>query len=1079
MAALPHAPCLCATIPPGGVEEEDCPHGEAMAGYPIFICYAHEDEAFKDALTEHLAGLRRQGLIAPWDDRCIDGGDDWRAEIGQAIEGCQLALLMMSRAFIASDFIYTEELARLLARRAQEGIRVVPVILRPCGWKHEQPIEALQARPRDGKAVITFAEDDGSRDQVWQDIIDEIVGWAKQGPLPTGGQPAHADSEPSIGALFARLAQFLATGQASDLDGPTRQRLLRQPPANLDHYRVARWAEWSQKRYAVDKRFTRLALLVDQGPEAQGTRWQEQQEFTDLREVLRQVEHPALVLLGPPGCGKSTLLRRLELDLAVDALKAPTEAHISLFLPLSRYRAPNGAPLPSLQDWIAQEWQRPHHRQLPPLADLLATGRLVLLLDAINEMPHTGEADYRALIDTWSAFLGDLARDAPGTRVLFSCRSLDYSAPLSCQQQALPHVRIKDLSDEQVADFLLRYNPDHGADLWQQLRGTPQLEVFRSPFLLRLLAEHPQGEARLGSGRAALFTSFVRAALLREIEESRNPLFQPGALLVQRDYERVVRRDWAGEYELATNSPLFAQLADFAARLQERCAAGGEARVRVSYAEALALIGPALGEAILEAGAALQVLDIARDEVLFIHQLVQEYFAGRALATAPRPDLARTAWRAEEMHPSLSEVLDSLADSDPLPAAPTTGWEESFLLAAAMAADADGLVSALARQNLPLAGRCAAQPDVAVSARLRVQLQDQLVERSRDPDADLRARIAAGRALGELGDLRFERRSGPHGDYLLPPTVAIEGGEYGIGSDEGHYDDEAPAHRVKPAPFALGQFPVTNAEWKLFIDAGGYDDERWWEGEAAQRWRSGEGTAEGMKQADRDHRRWLQEDPGRVQEWLTAERITSKQAEDWEWYRDASESEFEAQLGEWCPSGRQTQPLYWNDPAYNHPSQPVVGICWFEARAYCAWLSAQTGEAYRLPTETEWEAAARGREGHRYAWGDAFDAAFCNAFETHVRGTTPIGAFPGGDNPAGLSDMTGNVWDWTSSLYKPYRYVAGDGREDQEAEGPRVLRGGSWLNSRLDCRAAYRHQDVPGSRFGDLGFRVCLAPPII
>ncbi len=134
----------------------------------------------------------------------------------------------------------------------------------------------------------------------------------------------------------------------------------------------------------MDKRFTRLALLVDQGPEAQGTRWQDQQEFTDLRDVLREVEHPALVLLGPPGCGKSTLLRRLELDFAVDALKAPTEAHISLFLPLSRYRAPNGTPLPSPQDWIAQEWQRPHHRQLPSLAELLASGRLVLLLDAIN-----------------------------------------------------------------------------------------------------------------------------------------------------------------------------------------------------------------------------------------------------------------------------------------------------------------------------------------------------------------------------------------------------------------------------------------------------------------------------------------------------------------------------------------------------------------------------------------------------------------------------------------------------------------------------------------------------------------------
>jgi formylglycine-generating enzyme required for sulfatase activity len=94
-----------------------------------------------------------------------------------------------------------------------------------------------------------------------------------------------------------------------------------------------------------------------------------------------------------------------------------------------------------------------------------------------------------------------------------------------------------------------------------------------------------------------------------------------------------------------------------------------------------------------------------------------------------------------------------------------------------------------------------------------------------------------------------------------------------------------------------------------------------------------------------------------------------------------------------APSGRQAKPGDWNDPAYNHPAQPVVGISWYEARAYCAWLSAQTGRVYRLPTEAECQAAARGLEGRRYAWGNEFDAARCNSFETHVRGTTPIGVF--------------------------------------------------------------------------------------
>jgi formylglycine-generating enzyme required for sulfatase activity len=355
------------------------------------------------------------------------------------------------------------------------------------------------------------------------------------------------------------------------------------------------------------------------------------------------------------------------------------------------------------------------------------------------------------------------------------------------------------------------------------------------------------------------------------------------------------------------------------------------------------------------------------------------------------------------------------------------------------------------------------------------------VERTQDTRADLRARIAAGLALGELGDPRFQRCRGPYGEYLLPPLIKIPSGTYRIGSDEGLYENEAPVHSVEIKSFKIAQFPVTNAEWALFMKASGYEDknEHWWETEEAKAWRRGEGTAEGPKQQWREDRQYLQTYYENIRDWQRQGRITSKQANDWERIARMDDSEFEALLERWFPPGRQTQPAFWNDDAFNNPAQPVVGICWHEARAYCAWLSAQTGQSFRLPTEAEWEAAARGLAERRYAYGDDFDAKRCNTFETHIRHTTPVGVFPGGETPEGLVDMTGNTWDWTSSLYQPYPYDANDGREDPVTKGGRrVVRGGSWNDVQDDARAACRSRSNPDSRNYYVGFRLVCASPI-
>ena len=1031
----------------------------------VFISYAHESDALRAAVKTLAEWLQQHGciLLTDHDFAYRPPPEGWQAWMQDGIRQAQTVLV-----------VCTPKLKQRYEKAA------TPDSGRGATFEGAIVTQHIYDNVMRNDKIYPILPDDGSE----EDIPTALKSWWNGHRFPSGNEGIRK-------MIFGEPVEL-----ATSANPPGRS-------PNLEDYRLARIAEWSQPRYALDRRFTRLTLLVDQGPEAQGVRWQAQQTYDDLRKVLAEVGEPALVLLGPPGCGKSTLLRRLELDLAVDALSKPGAAWLSLFLPLNLYRPPrDGLPLPTPQEWLEQEWAlRNRDGHLPAFAELLRGGRLVLLLDAVNEMPHADAEGYRNAITRWRDYLAHLAVTGPCVRAVFSCRSLDYSASLSTPGFSVPHVRIESLDDAQVEEFLALYNPVQGPALWGQLRGTPQLDLFRSPFYLKLLLAQASADGAAPQSRAALFTGFVRQALIREVEAD-NPLFRPGGLLGAWDHGRIVQRGRMPGHELAGESPLFPALSGFARQLQQQRGAVREARIRVKRLEALAMLDKDQGKDLLEAGVALQVLDVDGADVLFVHQLFQEYFAARAIAAAPDTGLAKTAWRANEMSPSLHETLQALADSDPLPPAPATGWEETFLLAAEMLDQPDAFIGDLAKVNLPLAGRCAAQvnalqtknPPPSGEGRVRVslcqQLRQNLLSRSRDPAADLRARIAAAHALGELGDPRFQQCQGPHGVYLKPPLLPIKGGVYTIGSDEGLYDDEAPVHAVQIKGFSLAQFPLTNAEWRCFQQAGGYEDEQWWKCAEAKRWRLGEGTAEGPKQRQREIRLQLRDNPAQIQQLFDQGRITSQQVDYLEFVRTAADAEFDAQLEQWYPPGRQSQPRYWDDPAYNAPTQPVVGICWHEAQAYCAWLTAQTGQTYRLPTEAEWEAAARGLPGRRwllargkprvYAWGDTFEPFRCNTFESHLRGTSPVGVFHAGDSPDGIVDLSGNVWEWTGSLYQAYPYDGRDGRENAEsADGRRVLRGGSWLSLQVRARCASRDFYHPDLRNVNFGFRLvcCVSPP--
>jgi formylglycine-generating enzyme required for sulfatase activity len=155
-----------------------------------------------------------------------------------------------------------------------------------------------------------------------------------------------------------------------------------------------------------------------------------------------------------------------------------------------------------------------------------------------------------------------------------------------------------------------------------------------------------------------------------------------------------------------------------------------------------------------------------------------------------------------------------------------------------------------------------------------------------------------------------------------------------------------------------------------------------------------------------------------------------------------------------------------------YADHPIVYVPWRDALAYTQWLTQVTGEPWRLPTEAEWEKAARGADGRIYPWGDLWEESRANIGDGRPRNTTPVGSYPTGASPYGAQDMVSNVWEWTSTQYHEYPYSTTDGRENVDFIDDLVLRGGAWGGNPLFARAAYRYNARSSYYLGIFGARL-------
>ena len=166
------------------------------------------------------------------------------------------------------------------------------------------------------------------------------------------------------------------------------------------------------------------------------------------------------------------------------------------------------------------------------------------------------------------------------------------------------------------------------------------------------------------------------------------------------------------------------------------------------------------------------------------------------------------------------------------------------------------------------------------------------------------------------------------------------------------------------------------------------------------------------------------------------------------------------------------KPLFWGEQRFNCPNFPVVGVSWFEAKAFTLWLtqSRNDGYVYRLPSEFEWESAASGNDERIYPWGDHYKDNLCNNNRSKIVNLSSVGIFCRGDSPAGVSDLCGNTWEWTErSVNKSLEYTAQTNNDKETL----ATRGGSWQSAPEDCKTSARQLKTKNYRGEDCGFR-CL-----
>lgn len=931
----------------------------------VFISYEHSDVVCVERLARD---LQNKGFSVWYDVGNIKGGESWVDTITRAINRAPLFISLVSPAanksiWVRREFLYAESKRK----------HIVPVLIEEC----ELPIYMLERQALDLYSSYTKG-------------FNNLIG-----SLP---RPSGAVRLPIEGEVDRRL-----------LEQAYLDRLLFKYDSWRELYTpMAGMVEAVSAVSVPQLRVTPAAMnplfeLIEQRQEQLGVdSIRESRSVADISQAIKARRRVAL--LGDPGAGKSTTLWNTVAELAREAQERGASP-LPVLVSLGGYV--DNEPL---IEYIQKSTATLLGELSPYLPELLREQRVALLLDGLNEMPR---ADYETRVRRIKSFL-----DANLTILaVVTCRELDYTIDLG-----LERIRIAPLDPLRIKAFLRSYLKDDGEscfwhlvdtrarteywirfaqgqgseyDFWlaeEEPSGlTKPWNYWDWPFWLKI-RDNPRSYLGLARNPYMLYMIAQIYAMYHELPPNRGQLFRLFVdVLMKRERDKLTHETGWIDAKLQVDA-----LSRLAYAMQE----GGEQGTSVDQSMTLQYLG---SEQMLHLAASENLLEIG-DRVRFTHQLLQEFFAAYALD---------------------QERLKGKPATDFWPPSQwwkNVGWEEtSVLLAGLYHEDPISVLNWLRDANPELAARCLVDGGIPIRDAVRQMLVAAWLPRLTDLSEPVLARAAIGRALGLIGG---DSRPGIClvDDHELPvfEWCDVPAGPFIMGESPNTHVVELPHYRIS-------KYLVTNAQFRSFLDDGGY----------TEKWRVC---------------------------WTDA---------GWEHKGDSVGPEDYSQVV----------------TLSNHPR---IGIFWYDAVAFCRWLNRRMtdqgqipeGSEIRLPTEAEWEKAARGEDGRNYPWGNEFELKRCNVIG--IESTTTVGIFPDGASPYGVMDMIGNAWKWCLTKWRVDPTLP----EDNCIEGKdsRVYRGGSWgsdmwrtepwLPEELHC--GRRYWNLPEDERPDaVGFFIVMGPRVL